>query len=115
MYCRCLLPFMLLALDAGWYPLPPPPPPPPRCPVGPGDDTHTLGMPACTLCRDDDPVDRVDLDVIVVAPVEAEDDSELSLCSICGTRKGEIKWFPAEFSFKVGRGCVTIHIKFTQP
>ena len=83
MYCRCLLPFMLLALDAGWYPLPPPPLL--RSPVG-GEDTHTLGMPACTLCRDDDPVDRVDLDVIVVAPVDADDDSELSLCSICARR-----------------------------
>ena len=70
---------MLLALDAGWYPLPPPPPPP-RCPVG-GDDTHTLGP---TLCKaDDDPVDLVDLEVIVVAPVDADDDSELSLCNIC--------------------------------
>ena len=54
---------MLLALDAGWYPLPPP-----RCPVG-GEDTHTLGP---TLCKaDDDPVDLVDLEVIVVAPVDA--------------------------------------------
>ena len=85
---------MLLALDAGWYPLPPPPPPPPRCPVG-GDDTHTLGP---ALCTDDDPVDLVDLVVIVVAPVDAEEDSELSLCNICGTKKrvlemeGRARW-----------------------
>ena len=74
---------MLLALDAGWYTLPPP-----RCPVG-GDDTHTLGP---TLCTDDDPVDLVDLEVIVVAPVDAEDDSELSLCNICGTRASVWRW-----------------------
>ena len=61
---------MLLALEAGWPLL--------RCPVG-GDDTHTFGP---TLCMEDEPVDRVDL-VVIVAPVDAEEDSELSLCSIC--------------------------------